>query len=223
MTPRPYYQDLDFECVDCGAHEVWTAKQQQWWYEVARGPIESKAIRCKACRARRKGGTGELDRMRSRLLELAAGEDTAEARQELETALSSKWEGIQVIAGRILAAWGGDASRASVRAWLERLCHKHPGGVGAVAEAAKVLARVVEGSDADWILDLYLARSQPPRFWSYAHELLPLLQAIPPDELLPRLTALARSHPPHGQVALIEAMRSIAGEPAGQAWYDRQD
>ena len=72
-------------------------------------------------------------------------------------------------------------------------------------------------------LDVYLARSQPPRFWSYAHELLPLLEAIHPDELLPRLTALARSHPPHGQVALIEAMRSIADGQAGLAWCDRQD
>jgi hypothetical protein len=223
---RPYYQDLDFECVDCGAHEVWTAEQQRWWYEVARGPLESTAIRCKACRARRKGrgGTGaaasgahELARIRSRLLELAAGPETPEAREELEAALSSKWEGIQVIAGRILAAWGGDLSRASLRAWLERLCDKHANGGGAVAEAAEALAHVVEGCDADWILELYLARSQPPKFSGHAWELLPLLRGLPPDDLFPRLVAVARRESPAGQIAALEAIFSIALGPAAIA------
>lgn len=57
LSGRLFYQDQPFTCVDCGKEEIWTAKQQQWWYEVANGPIYSRAIRCRACRqARRQGG-----------------------------------------------------------------------------------------------------------------------------------------------------------------------
>jgi hypothetical protein len=49
-SPPLFYEDRPFVCVDCGKEEVWTAKQQQWWYEVARGSIYSGAIRCRACR-----------------------------------------------------------------------------------------------------------------------------------------------------------------------------
>src|SRR5579864_4912260 len=60
-SPLLFYDDKPFVCVDCGKREVWTAKQQQWWYEVARGPMYSVAIRCRACRqsrrAKRKDGS----------------------------------------------------------------------------------------------------------------------------------------------------------------------
>ena len=49
-SPLLYYDDKPFVCVDCGKEEIWTAKLQQWWYEVAKGPIYSAAIRCRACR-----------------------------------------------------------------------------------------------------------------------------------------------------------------------------
>lgn len=45
-----YYLDKPFTCVDCGSEEVWTAKQQKWWYEIAKGNIYSTAIRCRSCR-----------------------------------------------------------------------------------------------------------------------------------------------------------------------------
>ena len=45
-----FYVDKAFTCRDCGAQEVWTAKQQKWWYEVALGSIHSTAVRCRACR-----------------------------------------------------------------------------------------------------------------------------------------------------------------------------
>jgi hypothetical protein len=34
---RGYYRDESFTCRDCGVVEVWTATQQKWWYEVAKG------------------------------------------------------------------------------------------------------------------------------------------------------------------------------------------
>ncbi|MDC0948586.1 zinc-ribbon domain containing protein [Gammaproteobacteria bacterium] len=45
-----YYLDKAFTCVDCGSEEVWTGKQQKWWYEVAKGSICTTAVRCRPCR-----------------------------------------------------------------------------------------------------------------------------------------------------------------------------
>jgi hypothetical protein len=47
-----YYIDEPFVCESCGAPQTWTAAQQKWWYEVAKGPVFSKASRCRACRQR---------------------------------------------------------------------------------------------------------------------------------------------------------------------------
>ena len=44
------YIDTPFVCKDCGAHEIWTAKQQKWWYEIAKGRIDTRAARCRPCR-----------------------------------------------------------------------------------------------------------------------------------------------------------------------------
>ena len=52
---RPcFYVDTPFTCVDCGTAEVWTAVQQKWWYEEAKGKIDSRANRCRECRRRRR-------------------------------------------------------------------------------------------------------------------------------------------------------------------------
>ncbi len=45
-----FYIDSPFVCKDCGAHEIWTAKQQKWWYEIAKGQIDTRAVRCRPCR-----------------------------------------------------------------------------------------------------------------------------------------------------------------------------
>ena len=50
-SPPFYYRDYEFACVDCGIPQVWTAEQQKWWYEVAKGSIYSGASRCRDCRA----------------------------------------------------------------------------------------------------------------------------------------------------------------------------
>ena len=49
--PLPlFYIARPFVCRDCQAAQVWTAKQQKWWYETAKGNINSVAIRCRPCR-----------------------------------------------------------------------------------------------------------------------------------------------------------------------------
>ena len=49
-----YYRDTLFTCKDCGEQDLWTARQQQRWYEEQGGEIEAIAIRCRACRRKEK-------------------------------------------------------------------------------------------------------------------------------------------------------------------------
>ena len=45
-----FYYDAEFDCRDCGSHEIWTAEQQKWWYEEAGGYFFATAVRCRKCR-----------------------------------------------------------------------------------------------------------------------------------------------------------------------------
>ena len=58
-----YYFDKPFTCVDCNSGEVWTAKQQKWWYEIAKGNIYSTAIRCRLCRKTKQAVKAEARRV----------------------------------------------------------------------------------------------------------------------------------------------------------------
>lgn len=52
--PPAYYVDRAYVCVDCGRKVIWTAIQQKWYYEVAKGSLYATAIRCLDCRKKRK-------------------------------------------------------------------------------------------------------------------------------------------------------------------------
>ena len=52
FVEREFYVDRPFVCKDCGRAEVWTATQQKWWYEAAKGDVWRVAVRCRACRRR---------------------------------------------------------------------------------------------------------------------------------------------------------------------------
>lgn len=54
-----FYLDMPFVCRDCGSHELWTAKQQKWWYEIAKGSIDSVAVRCRSCRKKEQARRAE--------------------------------------------------------------------------------------------------------------------------------------------------------------------
>lgn len=47
--PR-FYVDKLVLCRQCGTEEVWPAERQKWWYEVAKGNINTQAVLCRACR-----------------------------------------------------------------------------------------------------------------------------------------------------------------------------
>lgn len=48
--PR-FYVDRVVVCRNCGTEEVWPAERQKWWYEEAKGDINTQAVLCRSCRA----------------------------------------------------------------------------------------------------------------------------------------------------------------------------
>lgn len=60
---RGYYVDIPFTCKDCGKEEVWTAPQQKWWYEVAKGGVWTTSQRCRDCRRIARKKKAEAQRM----------------------------------------------------------------------------------------------------------------------------------------------------------------
>ncbi len=50
FVERGYYVDEPFVCQGCGTSQIWTAAQQKWWYEVAKGSVFSTARLCRSCR-----------------------------------------------------------------------------------------------------------------------------------------------------------------------------
>jgi len=45
-----FYIDRPFTCRHCGKREIWRAADQKWYYEVAKGHIDARAVACHACR-----------------------------------------------------------------------------------------------------------------------------------------------------------------------------
>jgi hypothetical protein len=60
---RGTYRDRRLVCVDCGVEETWTATQQKWWYEVAKGGVDSIATRCHPCRQKERERKEEARRV----------------------------------------------------------------------------------------------------------------------------------------------------------------
>src|SRR6187431_1800948 len=63
FVERGYYMDEPFKCTACGAAQVWTASQQKWWYEVAKGYVYSTAKLCRPCRRREQARRVEARRV----------------------------------------------------------------------------------------------------------------------------------------------------------------
>jgi hypothetical protein len=45
-----FYLDQPFTCRQCGQREIWRARDQKWYYEVAKGHTDARAVECRACR-----------------------------------------------------------------------------------------------------------------------------------------------------------------------------
>lgn len=63
FVEREFYVDWPFVCKACGKAEVWSAAQQKWWYETAKGDVWTVATRCRACRRRERERKAEARRV----------------------------------------------------------------------------------------------------------------------------------------------------------------
>jgi hypothetical protein len=50
FVARGFYVDMPFACKACGQAQIWTAAQQKWWYEAAKGDVWTIAVLCRPCR-----------------------------------------------------------------------------------------------------------------------------------------------------------------------------
>jgi Probable zinc-ribbon domain len=63
FVTRRYYLDKPFICEGCGRQEVWTAVQQKWWYEEAKGSVFATAKFCRPCRRQEQARRAEARRI----------------------------------------------------------------------------------------------------------------------------------------------------------------
>ena len=47
--PTPFYAEEIYRCRDCGKEAVWTAVEKYRYYEVEKGNMYAKRVRCDAC------------------------------------------------------------------------------------------------------------------------------------------------------------------------------
>lgn len=207
-TLPAFYVDTIFTCRDCGQEQVWTAKQQKWWYEERLGPIDSTAVRCLPCRRARRTqraipGANLLGERRDRLRALGERKPDADARADVEAALADKWWGLRTTAIATLGAWGDEVSVVRLKALLAE--HAARDGWNswngqARAAAFKALGACLPDAEAHWALAEYLGSAeavalcdglarQPPAFWE------PLIDAEWRRGELRRLERLVRVLP----------------------------
>jgi hypothetical protein len=162
------YADTVFVCRDCGEEQVWTAKQQKWWYETALGPIGSTAVRCLPCRRARRAahdrpGADLVGERCARLRTLGAGAPDANAWRDVEEALVDKWWGVRTVAIATLGAWGNASGDPQAVARLQALVADHAAGRRwggwdheARRAAFKALGECLPASESEWGLAQYL-------------------------------------------------------------------
>lgn len=63
FVKRKYYFDQPFTCAGCSSQEIWTAVQQKWWYEVAKGGLFTTAKFCRTCRRQEQSRRAEARRI----------------------------------------------------------------------------------------------------------------------------------------------------------------
>jgi hypothetical protein len=72
--PR-FYVDKIVVCRQCSKEEVWPAERQKWWYEVAKGNLNTQAVHCRSCREKEKARKEEARRTHFNGLKKKHGDD----------------------------------------------------------------------------------------------------------------------------------------------------
>ena len=135
---------------------------------------------------------------------LARSRPNVVARATVLAGLRSKWEGVQVHAGRALAAWSDPDSVSALRDWLIASLGKEAGW-SVTSQAVKCVAQAHSPDDLPWMLDLYF--SQPDGL--KRHDLLPLTDCAPPVVLREFMSREAASGERHRVEAARVALRRL--------------
>lgn len=208
-----YYVDMPFECRQCGTHEVWTAQQQKWWYEVALGNINSTARYCRACRQARRAHRAQsnaqnpLVQLQNNLRALASQGPSVQGWAAVNAALQSKWRPVRVVAIQTVGQWWGQTHSPDLLAWLRQWIDAHH-AIGerfyaqswpaeAARTACKAMARHMRAEDMPWLDAWLLGPDAPhPESWAWV-----LLRSIPATTLLQTLNT-----PAHRQALYQDAV-----------------
>jgi hypothetical protein len=75
-VPRYFYVDERKLCVQCGEPFVFSAKEQKYWYETLKFNFNSVAVRCAACRRKRRNAHVLEQRLSSARSELKTRPDS---------------------------------------------------------------------------------------------------------------------------------------------------
>jgi hypothetical protein len=124
----------------------------------------------------------DLHALCSRLTKLGGRKPDDASRAEVEEALHSKWEGVQVTAARALAMWGDARSLYLVQQLLVEVSQK-PARWAAAGALVRALAPHLTSADLPWIVDLFVrVARRDVRFC-----LVPLFEALEPRVAIPML------------------------------------
>jgi len=63
FVERGFYVPIEFACKKCGKLETWTAEQQKWWYEIAKGDVFTTATMCRPCRRKERARRDDARRI----------------------------------------------------------------------------------------------------------------------------------------------------------------
>lgn len=164
VLPR-YYIDRPYVCRCCGSRQVWTAAQQQWWYETLGQHIDSDAVECQSCRyeRRKRDGVQLLSRLteEARLLGREAFRPCKLQQGAWVEAMNSKWWGVRVAAIQSLGCWWGSSRAPEALHALQSLAAGGGSSYNswqylAARTALKAMAVQLRAGDAKWILDWLL-------------------------------------------------------------------
>ncbi len=110
--------------------------------------------------------------------------ETPKGRDKLEEALSSKWDGVQVAAAKVLSQWGDPRSLRSLKVLLSTLAAK-PSRSGGAWAVARLLTMHLQPSDLDWAIELFIHQSRSDN----RNALHILFEAFAPHEVRRRLAS----------------------------------
>lgn len=145
----------------------------------------------------------QIEETIARLRELAR-DPGAGHREELEAALHCKWEGVQVVAGRILASWACPESERAVREWFLRLSSSGSSKFAVAEVAARCLSRFLSPECGPWVLPRFFADSvKKSGRWAFWY--LPLLERTEYEFLTKSLVDEAKRLDWSTQEAVVEA------------------